>query len=104
MEAKFTSGPWSVAQTGVLRTFTAIIDARGRWLADCTFNKVSEEYYPLQAEAEANAALIAAAPELYEALKEMVLFYEGAFTRDGALIDRARSALSRVEQTGKRDE
>lgn len=70
--------------------------------------------YTLTAQAEAEAR----SSELYEALKETsdamkALIHEGidrgkghwpAWDECARAVDRARSALSRVEQTGKRDE
>jgi len=58
----------------------------------------SSKYFPTRQEAEANARLIAAAPDLLEALKEMLSVWEEDDPAYGAMhADKARAAIARAE-------
>jgi hypothetical protein len=73
MKRKFTAGPWAV------NPFVAQVDAfgsDGRPLAVCQLLWPTDERS--EAETEANGHLIAAAPDLYDALKACVGLIEGA--------------------------
>lgn len=60
-EPKFTPGPWR-------KSFTTVDCGRGRYINQIWWKSKDV------AEAEANAALIAAAPEMYELLSEILEF------------------------------
>ncbi len=72
-EAQHTPGPWSVSRYGGWKT--DVRSAKGRRIA-ATFvqcqPKTPEGYVKQAATNEANACLIAAAPELLSALKRML--------------------------------
>ncbi len=104
--SKHTPGPWSVQTTQ--RPHVA-----GHWreiVADKLVvaevyedDEPHEPYSPLPKEAEANARLIAAAPELLEALKGFALNrahlrtedpFDGALSR---LLDMADAAIAKAE-------
>jgi hypothetical protein len=106
MEAKttHTPGPWEVGKDGHGKDgWVYCDDATGSAIAN---TNVALSTIP-QAQRAANAALIAAAPELYEALKELVelkamsdangprAVYE---ERKPIAWENARAALSRVDQ------
>ena len=68
-----TPGPWTYDQTVCItgsEHLPCVVDAYGLVVAECQDDGHSE------IECEANAHLIAAAPELYEALEVMVTFAE----------------------------
>src|SRR4051812_37585185 len=78
--AAHTPGPWLAEADD-----SSVFDSEGREVADClTFPFAGEE-------AEANARLIAAAPELYEALKALIVL------SDSAAWDKAFAALAKAE-------
>ncbi len=83
-ETKWTPGPWIQEDRDILSV--ALIDAenpkRGREVIAA-------------AHIEANAHLIAAAPELYEALAEMVAGWEGFDVNDDAA-NRVRALLAKA--------
>lgn len=72
MEAKHTPGPWHVYK------------GRGLYVDSSTAGLVCKVAENRSAEKEANALLIAAAPELLEALREVVLLFDDA--REGCLL------------------
>ena len=65
-ESKHTQGPWETKQS------TFVHSKRGEFVADCSYPAASD-----QSEFSANARLIAAAPELLEALEEAIIEFEG---------------------------
>ena len=65
MEAKFTPGPWEQEDCGSL---TIVDPAGGYWIAQVKCSRPGDGSGPDWEEALANAALIATAPEMYEAL------------------------------------
>ena len=68
MEAKFTPGPWKQEDCGSL----TIVDPTGEyWIAQVKCSRPGDGSGPDWEEALANAALIAAASEMYEALEAM---------------------------------
>ena len=88
-----TPGPWYV--TGKL---TRYVEARIdggliQEVAACGPTKADGGYGPQQ---EANARLIAAAPDLLEALKWMVLRTEEGGYPDGKCLEEARAAIARA--------
>lgn len=89
-----TPGPWTLTHPGRL---LFVIDAGPIHIADA-FAKVdggTSERYVLQPEAEANARLIAAAPELLAALRDLMKSCENwAPTIDRS---RAREAIAKAE-------
>ena len=83
MNANFTKGPWGVggSDEGGMKSVVYCDDVSGSAVAMCEFDLVKRS----QEEMLANMHLIAAAPELYEALKEMEEFVDmecgiGAFS------------------------
>ena len=71
-EAKFTPGPWShIGDTAGYITITA---PNGFGLAEVDIDDTFDQQEP--GEGEANANLIAAAPDLYEALEAFVRYIE----------------------------
>lgn len=104
-----TKGPWEVARTdaGIIVRTESVKKTRAgasRYAAIGGFDRSDPEQL---AEALANAHLIAAAPELLEALKALV----NDFGRDGyggefengecRVIDMARAAIARATRGGK---
>jgi len=73
-EAKFTKGPWHVANTSL--RVVHVTSARGL-TAEALIG-----YAASQGEGEANGRLISAAPEMYEALNESLQFLETLHTED----------------------
>lgn len=85
-EPKFTPGPWKVIESGVV--------AEGRFvIARIYLDPLKEENAAIE-ESVANAHLIAAAPELYEALETCLLY--GAMTGDDWVIFKAETALAKA--------
>lgn len=90
MGAKHTPGPWE-AIGNLVRSPAAKELGSGVMLAECAdrwFQKVNSD------EAKANARLIAAAPELLEALNDL-LEQSGI---DGLWADKARAAIAKATQ------
>lgn len=83
-ETKWTPGPWHV-EGNASSTIAARHDGRAEISEACATGDMTYE------EMRANAALIAAAPELYEALDT---FMRLGTMDDQSAIDAARSALA----------
>lgn len=93
-ETKFTPGPWESFN----RDTCQVIYAKGYERAICQVDSYSKGFGPDRDERDANAHLISAAPELYEALKGAIgaLEYSVDCARDGGNnedIDFAQSKL-----------
>jgi hypothetical protein len=103
-ETKFTPGPWSIERYGDGSSLVIHSDEDNRV---CFMATASSDRPTSHAAIRANARLIAAAPALYEALKEVTqamtaLTFEGidrgkghwpAWDKTAQAVDRARSAL-----------
>lgn len=90
----FTPGPWEGDRTAVRSE-----GPRGRQVCLCEISVRGRPYDETYDEALANARLIAAAPELYEALAGMVRQWEPAYPIENdeqAAYDAARAALSKA--------
>ncbi len=112
---KFTPGPWEwlYAEThcdGVGRVVTAqVVDVpTNQCVVEFSNTSHSEIVYEgdgsgggafYDEQARANARLISAAPDMYEALKRLVEYYKGTTIEDdyALIIDQARAALSKAE-------
>ena len=94
MSTQHTPGPWAMPDSGQGRI--SKVGANGGWdgliaTADCG------DYARSKVEGLANARLIAAAPELLEALKDMLDNHEDACTGYGeGAADKARAALAKA--------
>ena len=96
MTTKFTPGPWYVG--------TGTYEDRNIYSVASVTDDEGFTYQPIVASAEddgikcwdANARLIAAAPELLEALKWMVLRTEEGGYLDGKCLEEARAAIARA--------
>jgi hypothetical protein len=73
MSSKHTPGPWTLSAYYPNRVIGDRNDGEGRYVADCHCNGLNGAEQPEDA---ANARLIAAAPDLLEALKTLVTFAE----------------------------
>lgn len=72
MNTKHTPGPWMYAGAGAIkRDYTAIGCTDGETIASA-WGHSNSGFFVSEEEKEANARLIAAAPELFEALLDMV--------------------------------
>ena len=80
-----TPGPWHVKRN---RVTTAIRDAKGHYIVDRVVK-----------DRDANAHLIAAAPELLEALRAIVAVIDHAPDRECAagVLEQARAAIAKAE-------
>lgn len=109
-DPKFTPGPWHVGDTN--RANQQVFDADSWNVASCTIPNRP------RGEAEANARLMAAAPDLYEALQEcadsladdLKAQYAGKlaypserrrYERDMAPVNKARAALAKAADGGE---
>ena len=92
MEKKHTPGPWEVRKTASGNPF---IYAGQLNVAGVAMVRAGVD----SATAEANARLIAAAPELLEALIQAVAWIEGEITAVNAL-SKAHAAIAKATSTG----
>lgn len=96
MNAKHTPGPWYFSLS---RSSTSFIvrDQDRRMVCDMSWHHSSREHYALRVESEANARLIAAAPELLEAVQELAvgLIYIHGDKANGVL-KRAMAAIAKA--------
>lgn len=92
-ETKHTKGPWHCTKKHPRQ----ISDARGFKIAKCLRLTKGSNFSMPEEEAQANAHLIAAAPELLEALKAVLdsLFESGR--RDFEAEQRAEDAIAKAE-------
>ena len=90
-DKKHTPGPWKT-QPHISLDRLEIRDADGRRIAECAMD------FPMSAKThDANASLIAAAPELLEALQEIVTAADGeGWSQLDAGFTKARTAISKA--------
>ena len=97
--SKHTPGPWNIMGS----TFAYTIGANGIRIAT-TSNIVHEGSIGVHEE-EANARLIAAAPDLFEALKELTELWAYGLAKDDAVEDSAyqrKLDMKRCEDAGRK--
>lgn len=94
---KFTAGPWEIDRNGVHSGHIATIHGclNDDWVEVWSPNAGYE-----QAEQEANAHLIFAAPELYEALKPFARFFE-VLSAMGGTTPKSGTYISAVSAAGE---
>ena len=103
-ETKFTPGPWSIFGPLSDKHEPAYRVSAERTLS-LTVSPCPDGF--VHGENKANAHLIAAAPELYEALEEIVenavVYYEGSMDIYSEAIENARNALAKArgEENGQ---
>lgn len=89
MSEKFTPGPWTAEP----------MVGRGAWVKGVTGEWAALSCGDTNERAQSNASLIAAAPELYEALEGFVIFHSGHAMANAELQARmiaARAALAKA--------
>ena len=94
-ETKWTPGPWEVCDLSIrdgvpVHEITSLHDSC--WIAQVQDHRNCSGTLP----GSANAHLIAAAPELYEALEALVPFVNGAFEGAMQRVKSARAALRKA--------
>lgn len=82
---KFTQGPW-IVEDGY-----AVVSEQGDYIASCS------DIDSGKSTKEANANLIAAAPDIYEALRLMVQLATAEVHIGRAVLDSANAALAKAE-------
>jgi len=88
-----TKGEWEVARDTTYNTHTFVIGGDGRVVANTYF------YWRKEVECEANAHLIAAAPDMYETLKSIIERLEKGLSLGEKLeLQPAREALAKAEK------
>lgn len=75
---KFTPGPWVAAPFSSVVGAPVVASPSGRSIANVTYFRLGGAFEHHDAESEANAALIAVAPELYSALETLADFLRDA--------------------------
>ena len=92
-QVKHTPGPW------VARHDDMVCSKEGRIIADCESTSYNMPPAPSTAEDKANARLIAAAPEMYEALRNLLEVYQDSTDDDGSpVVLNAIDALAQAER------
>ena len=100
METKFTPGPWTFSETDMRDTFPyKVIQQSSKYL----LAKVEDRYTKTVAEALSNTRLIAAAPEMYEALlaaESQLVYLEEKYPKNGStatVLSNIRTVLAKAE-------
>lgn len=94
-EAKFTKGPWSAESP--YSTMFMIVDGQQQAIAEIQCGTDEHSDYVADEKEQANAHLIAAAPELYAALCDTMLILEANGVRFGESAQaKARKALAKA--------
>jgi len=82
METKHTPGPWKIVRDA--SDFIQGVEVDSGWICDTQFNSIPS--------CEANAKLIAAAPDLLEALQEVIKISD----RNHIAWDKAKAAIQKA--------
>jgi len=96
--SKYTKGPWTMRESNFAFHIYGVFKKSKNAFITAAYWK-NPDYGASREEAKANAQLIAAAPELYEALNTLV-----QFVADGAKGDHLEGALRTAERAIKKAE
>jgi len=66
---EFTPGPWELS---TVQDSRRIYDSKGTHIADASIGKAGVPYYQIKDQEQANANLIAAAPDMYDKLTRLI--------------------------------
>lgn len=100
--AEFTKGKWKISFPYIYQK-----NNHGSYRFHITINIEGHQdsgNYTSREELEANARLIAAAPDLYAACKELTVALDncpGEFNYDPKIEDRAKAALAKADKKGE---
>lgn len=93
-DTKFTPGRWIAAQKHSSKVGLPVVASpHGRSIASVTFFGLGENFKNHDDESYANAHLIAAAPELYEALEDVLGLIKPEFEQS-PMVSFAKAALA----------
>ncbi len=90
-DTKFTAGPWEAFNRDNYQS----IFAKGYERTICVVESYSKGFGPDRDERDANAHLIAAAPELYESLKDVLGLITPEFEQS-PMVSFAKAALAKA--------
>ena len=99
MTTNYTPGPWMLRTTPTSAGLCHIVSAadwRGAFIYGDGIRKGVDDALPKAQQLAANAILIAAAPDLLEALRLMVDLVELAVPFEGDTLRRARAAIAKA--------
>ena len=74
--SKYTAGPWGFRTNPCHGDADEVVDLSSHWIDGPSGKPIANIYEYYHGESEANTRLIAAAPEMYEALKQAVVICE----------------------------
>lgn len=101
MDAKHTPGPWRVSEQSptIIKQDMRMIGNESGVLIGSASGYTGSGFFPTDEEAVANARLIAAAPELLEALEEVMSMLGSELVKDTLGYewhDKARAAIAKA--------
>ena len=95
MNTKHTPGPWTIGRIGDGTEHTAPIEGAGTTVGYVEMHSFDDDETTTPEQA-ANARLIAAAPDLLEALTDCLDRLEQDYPKDNARIVNARAAIAKA--------
>lgn len=97
--SKHTQGPWKV--DGKTELCITDVDDLSRFIGSASIMGSNDNYKEVYEEAKANARLMAAAPDLLDALQNMTLMYcDGFDYEDDDVVIKARAAIAKAKGEG----
>ena len=99
MSTKHTPGPWATDEADHDEPYQDIKIKAGKHRTVCTVWIDDAPVRDFNAEQDANARLIAAAPELLEALKELMVAADRVSAEPVTWLGKARAAIAKAEGT-----
>ena len=99
MGIKHTPAPWRVSSESprIIKKDYRAIGSDAGFLIASTMGNDNSGFYASEQEADANARLIAAAPELLEALEELITATQHLDQCHQATADKARAAIAKAK-------
>lgn len=91
--SKNTPGPWEIRRSGLDKKYYSVVDNDGLHVCDCRGNNLGDEWLNFH-----NAKLIAAAPELLEALRNIIAKYDNDYVWEHPVKTAALAAIKKATE------